>query len=52
MDGVTEASENPFLAGVFPGKGGGDAEVRQALNHCAQCGSPHFREVRQGENSP
>jgi len=29
----------------------GDAEVRQALSHCPQCGSGHFTEYRVDDNS-
>jgi hypothetical protein len=49
-DGLTVAPpQSPFpglLAGIFPTKGGGDSDVRYALNHCAQCGSGRFHEFR------
>lgn len=54
-DGLTVApSQSPFpglVAGVLPTRGNANAEVKEALSHCAKCGSGLFREFRQDEGT-
>lgn len=53
MDGfIVGPSQTPFpgrLPGILPTRGNPNAEVKEALSHCAKCGSGLFREFRQGE---